>query len=53
MGDWLVLGEQFGFRRKEWAQDRTHQYRHKDYQRDIDCSSSSFTLKYFGEENKK
>ena len=24
MADWLILGEQGGFRRKEWAQDRTH-----------------------------
>ena len=24
LGNWLVLGEQTGFRRKEWAQDRTY-----------------------------
>ena len=24
LGDWLVLGEQTGYRRKEWAQDRTY-----------------------------
>ena len=24
LGDWLILGLQTGFRRKEWAQDRTH-----------------------------
>ena len=24
MGGWLVLGEQAGFTRKEWAQDCTH-----------------------------
>ena len=24
LGNWLVLGQQAGFRRKEWAQDRTH-----------------------------
>ena len=24
LGDWLILGQQTGFRRKEWAQDRTH-----------------------------
>ena len=23
-GDWLVLGEQAGFKRKEWAKDRTY-----------------------------
>ena len=24
LGNWLVIGEQAGFRRKEWAQDRTY-----------------------------
>ena len=24
MADWLILGEQTGFRRNEWAQDRTY-----------------------------
>ena len=24
LSDWLVLGQQTGFRRKEWAQDRTY-----------------------------
>ena len=30
LADWLILGHQSGFRRKEWAQDRTYIKRHKD-----------------------
>ena len=44
MGDWLVLGEQTGFRRKEWAQDRTYLHKHKDFQRNVDGSSAAFIL---------
>ena len=44
MGDWLILGEQTGFRRKEWAQDRTYLYKHKDFQRNVDGSSAVFIL---------
>ena len=56
MGNWLVLGEQADFRRKEWAQDRTHLNKYKDYQRNIDYSAAAFILKDFkfrGTNNKK
>ena len=46
-GGWLALGEQAGFRRKEWAQDRTYLKKHKDIQRNIDGSSAAFILKDF------
>ena len=44
LSDWLVLGLQSGFRRKEWAQDRTYLKKHKDIQRNIDKSPSAFIL---------
>ena len=44
MGDWLILGEQAGFRRKEWAQDRTYLHKHKEFQRNVDGSSAAFIL---------
>ena len=47
LGDWLVLGEQTGYRRKEWAQDRTYLKKHKDIQRNIDGSSAAFILEDF------
>ena len=56
MGNWLVLGEQAGFRRKEWAQDRTYLKKDKDYQRNIDGSAVAFILNDFefrGENNKR
>ena len=55
-GDWLVLNEQSGCRRKEWAQDRTYLKKHKDIQRNIDGSSAAFILKDFefrGNKNKR
>ena len=56
LGNWLVLGQQAGFRRKEWAQDRTHLKKYKDYQRNIDGSAAAFILKDFefrGTNNKR
>ena len=56
LGDWLVLGEQTGFRRKEWAQDRTYLKKNKDIQRNIDGSSAAFIRKDFefrGKTNKR
>ena len=47
LADWLILGQQTGFRRKEWAQDRTHLKKHKDIQRNIDGSSAAFILEDF------
>ena len=44
LSDWLVLGEQTGFRRKEWAQDRAHLKKQKDAERNIDGSPAAFTL---------
>ena len=44
MGDWLMLGKQTGFRRKEWAQDRTYLHKYKDFQRNVDGSSAAFIL---------
>ena len=46
-GDWLVLNEQSGCTRKEWAQDRIYLNKHKDIQRNIDGSSAVFILKDF------
>ena len=42
LGNRLVLGEQTGYRRKEWAQDRTYLKKHKDIQRNIDGSSAAY-----------
>ena len=56
MGNWLVLGAQAGFRRKEWAQDRTYLNKYKDYQRNIDGSAAAFIIKDFefrGTNNKR
>ena len=56
LGDWLVLGEQAGFRRKEWAQDRTYLRKHKDVERNIDGSPAAFTitdLEFRGSQNKR
>ena len=56
LGDWLVVGLQAGFRRKEWAQDRTYVRKHKDIERNIDKSSSAFILEDFefrGKGNKR
>ena len=47
LSDWLVLGQQTGFRRKEWAQDRTLLKKDKDIQRNIDNSSSAFIMEDF------
>ena len=47
LADWLIVGLQAGFRRKEWAQDRTYLKKHKDIERNIDKSSSAFILEDF------
>ena len=44
VADWLILGQQSGFRRSEWAQDRSHLKKYKDFQRNVDGSSSAFIL---------
>ena len=31
LSDWLILGLQSGFRRKEWAQDKNHLTKYKDF----------------------
>ena len=40
--DWLILGLQSGFRKVEWASDRTHVNKYGTYKRNIDGSSSAF-----------
>ena len=47
MGDWLILDNQTGCRRKEWAQDRTCLKKYKDIQRDVDGSSAAFIMEDF------
>ena len=47
LGNWLVLGEQTGFRRKEWAQDRTYLKKYKGIERNIDDSSAAFIMNDF------
>ena len=47
MADWLVLHEQTGCRRNEWAQDRTYLEKHKDVQRNVDGSPAAFIMKDF------
>ena len=44
LGDWLILGLQSGFRRKEWAQDHTHLSKHRDIQRNVDGSPAAFIM---------
>ena len=45
LGDWLILGQQTGFRRKEWAQDRTYLKKFNDIEQNIDNSLAAFILK--------
>ena len=47
LGDWLVLGLQAGFRRKEWAQDKTYLKQHNDIERNVDGSSAAFIISDF------
>ena len=47
LSNWLILGQQTGFRRKEWAQDRTYMKKHKDIERNINGTSSAFILNDF------
>ena len=47
LSDWLILGLQSGFRRKEWAQDKNHLAKYKDVQRNVDKSPSAFILTDF------
>ena len=56
LSDWLILGMQSGFRRKEWAQEHSYLKKHKDVQRNVDKSVSAFTIKDFefrGSKNKR
>ena len=47
MGDWLIIGEQAGCRRLEWAQECSHLNKYKTYQRNIDGTSTAFILDDF------
>ena len=40
MGVWLILGEQVGCRRLEWAQECSHLNKYNTYQRNIDGTSA-------------
>ena len=42
LSNWLVLGQQTGFRRREWAQDKTYPKKHNDVERNIDGSPAAF-----------
>ena len=56
LADWLILGQQTGFRRKEWAQDRSYVKKHKDIQRNVDGSPSAFIIsdmEFRGKNNKR
>ena len=56
LANWLILGQQSGFRRKEWAQDRSHLKKFKDIQRNVDESPSAFIINDFefrGSNNKR
>ena len=47
LSDWLIVGLQAGFRRKEWAQDKTYLKKHKDIERNVDGSSAAFIVSDF------
>ena len=47
LSDWLILGLQSGFRRKEWAQDKNHLTKYNDVQRNVDNTPSAFILDDF------
>ena len=47
LADWLILGQQSGFRRKEWAQDRSFFKKFNDIQRNVDGSPSAFIIDDF------
>ena len=47
LSDWLIVGLQAGFRRKEWAQDKTYLKKYKDIERNVDGSSAAFILSDF------
>ena len=47
LADWLILGLQAGFRRKEWAQDKTYLRKNNDIERNIDGSSAAFIISDF------
>ena len=53
LGDWLVSGEQSGFRRIEWGQDRTYLHKHKDFQRNVDGSQLHLYLQIWNSELKR
>ena len=55
IADWLILGEQTGFRRKEWAQDTTYLQKYNDIERNIDGTPAAFIMNDFvfkGKNNK-
>ena len=43
----LILNNQTGCRRKEWAQDRNYLKQYKDIQRNVDGSSAAFIMEDF------
>jgi hypothetical protein len=45
MADWFLVGMYTGFRLSEWAQPASHIRQHKDFQRNIDGSSTAITSK--------
>ena len=42
LSNWLVLGQQTDFRRREWAQDKTYLKKYNDVERNIDGSPAAF-----------
>ena len=47
LSNWLVLGEQTGFRRKEWAKEVTYFKKNNDVERKIDGSPAAFIKSNF------
>ena len=52
LADWLIIGLQAGFRKKEWAQDSAMLKKNKDIQRNVDGTSAAFILEDFEFRNK-
>ena len=44
LSEWLILGLKSDYRRKEWAQDRSHLKKFKDIQRNVDGYLAAFVL---------
>ena len=54
--DWLILGQQSVFRRKEWVQERSYIKNHIDIQRNVNGFPSTFIItdmEFRGKNNKK